>query len=166
MPQQQGDEDGTADRSEAASILGAPKPMEAGDDTDLIFTSLDAFYDEYLAQVVRRRVDGVHLAWCPEWWRHPEAIARMAALWRAFEYLRQDVSLGLSNWWLHHADPHLAALMDPRTGPFVLCSGPGGHSDALGPLPGEPSPPEMWDHPAYSRHATDPDAAPEADPAP
>ncbi|PZT77933.1 DUF4913 domain-containing protein [Streptomyces sp. AC1-42W] len=122
----------------------------------MVFTSVDAFYDEYLSQVVRRRVDGVYLAWCADWWRHAEAIARIAALWRAFEYLRHDAALGMTHWWLHHADPHLAVLMDPRTGPFALCTGPEGHSEGIGPLPGNPSPPEMWDHPAFSLYATDP----------
>lgn len=146
MPVEEGD---------PASVMGAPAPMDADDETELIFPSLDVFYDEYLCQVIRRRVDGVHLAWCADWWKHAEAIARIATLWRAFEYLRTDASLGMSHWWLHHADPHLAALMDPRTGPFALCSGPDGHSAEIGPLPGNPSPPEMWDHPAFSVHATE-----------
>ncbi|RSM73304.1 hypothetical protein DL991_31650 [Amycolatopsis sp. WAC 01375] len=27
----------------------------------------------------------------------------------------------MSNWWLHHVDPHVRALMDPVTGPFAQC---------------------------------------------
>ncbi|WP_405404574.1 DUF4913 domain-containing protein [Streptomyces sp. NBC_01104] len=147
------DDQVTADGGSPGPEEGAPPSV--GDDSaeDMLFRSVDRFYEEYLAEVVRRRVDGVHLAWCAQWWTHPEAIARIAAMWRAFEYLRHDASLGMSHWWLHHADPHLAVLMDPRTGPFVLCAGPGGHSADIGPLPGDPSPPEMWDHPAFSLDA-------------
>ncbi|WP_393059602.1 DUF4913 domain-containing protein [Streptomyces sp. LN549] len=158
MPQQDGEKDVPAEGG-PASAAGAPPPMEADDSTELIFRSLDLFVEEYLAQVVRRRVDGVHLAWCPDWWTHPEAVARLASLWRAFEYLRVDSSLGMSNWWLHHADPHLAVLMDPRTGPFASCWGPDGHKADIGPLPGNPSPPEMWDDPAFSADAAEAEEA-------
>ncbi|MFD5555287.1 DUF4913 domain-containing protein [Streptomyces sp. NPDC127068] len=153
MPEPQEKQEAPVDGSTAVS-MGAPPEVE-DDDDEMVFASLDEFYDEYLSQIVRRRVDGVRLAWCPDWWKHPEAIVRIAALWRAFEYLRLDSALGISHWWLQHADPHLAVLMHPLTGPFVLCSGPEGHTAELGPLPGNPSPPEMWDHPAFSVHASE-----------
>ncbi|MER8041920.1 DUF4913 domain-containing protein [Streptomyces sp. NPDC094032] len=134
-----------------------PEPQEgAQEEPQFIYRSLDAFVTEYLCVVVRRPVGGGHLAWCPEWWQHPEAIARLAALWRAFEYLSQDPGLGMTSWWLHHADPHLAALMHPDKGPFAYCSGPDGHTDTLGELPYVPSPPELWDNPAFSLDATQP----------
>ncbi|MFI0717526.1 DUF4913 domain-containing protein [Streptomyces sp. NPDC021224] len=151
MPDPQEEQDAPVGGGAVASTGAAPP--EAEDDSGLVFTSLDKFYDDYLSQIVQRRVDGVHLAWCPDWWRHPEALVRISAMWRAFEYLRVDASLGMSNWWLHHADPHLTVLMHPLTGPFAFCSGPEGHTEKLGPLPSNPSPPEMWDHPALSLHA-------------
>ncbi|MFD7321921.1 DUF4913 domain-containing protein [Streptomyces sp. NPDC059875] len=128
---------------------------ETDDEPELIFESLDKFVGEYLCVILRRRVDGEHLAWCADWWRHPEAVARLAALWRAFEYLSTDPALGLTSWWVHHADPHLATLLNPLWGPFALCTGTDGHSDALGELPNNPAPPEMWDHPAFSLSAAD-----------
>ncbi|MGW2588656.1 DUF4913 domain-containing protein [Streptomyces sp. NPDC001515] len=154
--------DGTADGADAV-VRGEAPPMETDDGSGLVFRSLEAFYTDYLSVVVRRRVDGTHLAWCPDWWTHPEAIARLASLWRAFEYLRTDESFGLSNWWLHHADPHLAALMDPRTGPFALCAGPGGHSDGIGPLPSNPVPPGLLHDPAFSLDAAEEAEAAAAD---
>jgi hypothetical protein len=27
----------------------------------------------------------------------------------------------MSNWWLHHADPHMRVLLDPVDGPFARC---------------------------------------------
>jgi hypothetical protein len=59
--------------------------------------------------------------WCPSWFRHPEALSRLDSVWRAWEFLRFDPALGMSNWWLHHVDPHVQALMDPVTGPFAHC---------------------------------------------
>jgi hypothetical protein len=43
----------------------------------------------------------------PVWWGHPEAVARLTALWRAWEVLRLDPATGMSNWWTLHFDPHM-----------------------------------------------------------
>jgi hypothetical protein len=70
--------------------------------------------------------------WCPSWFRHPEALSRVDSVWRAWEFLRFDPALGMSNWWLHHVDPHVRALTDPVTGPFARCVD--GHQPEV-PLP-------------------------------
>ena len=75
--------------------------------------------------------------WCPSWFRHPEALSRLDSVWRAWEFLRFDPALGMSNWWLHHADPHVQALMDPVTGPFAHCVD--GHQPEV-PLPLDDAP--------------------------
>ena len=62
---------------------------------------------------------------CPQWWKHPEAVARMDALWRAFEQLRQDPGTGMSVFWRDHADHHMTVLLD-ADGPFKGCED--GHS--------------------------------------
>ncbi|UGQ11391.1 DUF4913 domain-containing protein [Yinghuangia sp. ASG 101] len=121
---------------------------------ELAFRSVDEFVTDYLAQVVRRRLNRSVAVWCPSWWRHPEALVRLAALWRAFESLRLDNDFGISLWWLNHADPHLAALMDPERGPFAACDPRNGHNDsALEPLPLVPPPPELLHIPAFSLDA-------------
>jgi hypothetical protein len=45
----------------------------------------------------------------------------MEAIWRAWEHLRLEPALGVSTWWLNHADPHMRALMD-KEGPFKKCA--------------------------------------------
>jgi hypothetical protein len=93
------------------------------------------FVENYLSQVYRRQVTDIsETVWCPEWWKHAEAVARLDALWRAWEHYRQDPSTGLSIWFLDHADPHMTKLFDPR-GPFKYCSVRNGHKDMLSPLP-------------------------------
>ena len=52
------------------------------------------------------------------WWDYPEALARIDALWRAWEHLRLDGATGSSTWWIEHADHHLPILMSPE-GPFA-----------------------------------------------
>jgi hypothetical protein len=36
----------------------------------------------------------------------------MECIWRAWEYLRFEAAMGLSTWWLNHADRHMRVLMD------------------------------------------------------
>ncbi|EFL41538.1 DUF4913 domain-containing protein [Streptomyces griseoflavus] len=118
----------------------------------LVFSSLLEFVEDYVAPVLRLPADEGPLAWCPSWWAHPEALARLAALWRAFEYLRGDASLGMSVWWRDHADPHMRVLRDPLTGPFAACRRAGTHIDQP-PLQTEAPPAGMLDHPAFSLEA-------------
>ncbi|MEU5774598.1 DUF4913 domain-containing protein [Streptomyces venezuelae] len=121
----------------------------------LIFPSVEEFVTEYLSAVVHRRTDDGSHVWCPDWWAHAEAVARLTALWRAFEYLSSDPALGMSNWWLHHADPHLAVLLDPH-GPFHACGPHHGHQERPPTLPVTSAPPGHFDHPAFSLADEDP----------
>ena len=50
----------------------------------------------------------------------PEAVSRVAALWRSREHLRLDPATGMSVWWRDHADHHMAVLLNPQ-GPFYNC---------------------------------------------
>jgi hypothetical protein len=54
----------------------------------LFYASVEKFVREQLAPMYRRALDGSHRTWCPERWRHAEAISRLEALWRAWEHLR------------------------------------------------------------------------------
>lgn len=69
---------------------------------------------------VRDVGNGSEFAWCPQWYKHPEALSRIESVWRAWEYLRMDGSLGISTWWTNHADPHMRMLMAPN-GCFKKC---------------------------------------------
>ena len=52
------------------------------------FATLPEWIEQWLLPVYRRSVRGHERVWCPEWWRHPEAVARLDALWRAWEHLQ------------------------------------------------------------------------------
>jgi hypothetical protein len=89
---------------------------------ELVYSSAVEFFAELLAQSYVREVnEGATFAWCPEWYKHPEALIRMEAIWRAWEHLRLEPALGVSTWWLNHADPHMRVLMD-KEGPFKKCA--------------------------------------------
>src|SRR3712207_4087321 len=59
-----------------------------------------------------------HYRWAAAWWRSPEAVARLEALWRAWEHLRQNSTTGASVWWAQHDDHHMPILLSPQ-GPFA-----------------------------------------------
>lgn len=137
--------------SAAAAATTGPVPANPGSasaggerDVDppgrLAYPSLARWVGDYLAPTLRRerRQDQ---AWCPQWWRHAEAISRLEALWRAWESLRQDGTVGMSVWWRDHADYHLRLLLDGREGPFTRCRGE--HGGENPPLAVE-EPPEEW----------------------
>src|ERR687885_17687 len=77
-------------------LVAAPA-VRAPDDgpPQLFYASLDEFVREQLAPMYRRALDGTQRTWCPEWWRHAEAISRLEALWRAWEHLRLDPATGM-----------------------------------------------------------------------
>ncbi|MGP3775451.1 DUF4913 domain-containing protein [Streptomyces sp. SDT5-1] len=61
--------------------------------------------------------------WCHKWQEHPEAVARLHALWLAWQQLT-DVEAGLagpSMWHRDHLDPTLLQLRAPD-GPFGACT--------------------------------------------
>lgn len=101
------------------------------------YANLHDFFGEYLAPMIRRR-DGGGRRWCSEWWRHPEAVARLTALWHAWETLRLEGGTAMSDWWIHHFDPHFFVLADAERGPFQACGD--GHKDKLKALPNDPLP--------------------------
>ncbi|WP_231476422.1 DUF4913 domain-containing protein [Rhodococcus sp. UNC23MFCrub1.1] len=80
------------------------------------------FFADFLAPAYRRKtIDHPAMRWCPSWFLHPEARARVDALWRAWEYLRLDPATGMSVWWKDHADHHMSRLLSPD-GTFKDCT--------------------------------------------
>ena len=88
------------------------------DAPELYYGSVDEFVREMIVPVFRRKiVDRGDSRWASEWWKHPEAVIRLEALWRAWEHLRLDPATGMSVWLRDHADHHLGVLLSEH-GPF------------------------------------------------
>lgn len=68
--------------------------------------------------------------WCGEWWRHPEAVSRLRAMWRYWEEAQRP-GHDMHDWW-PYADQQFKELTDSR-GTFVSC-GPDGHGRTPPPL--------------------------------
>jgi hypothetical protein len=110
---------------------GAGPESEAAGEGVCYYGSLGEFAS-WLLEVYRRSTRGQARVWCPQWWKHPEAVARMDALWRSFEQLRQDPGTGMSVFWRDHVDHHMSVLLD-ADGPFKGCEEH--HSEhPLGPI--------------------------------
>ena len=108
--------------AEPAAGQPAPDHVEQ-DQARNHFPDVFAFVEEYLVHVYARPVDRQRTGfrWCSRWHDHTEALARLEALWQAFEALRVTPGGGMSVWWINHADPTMAALTDSE-GPFRGCS--------------------------------------------
>jgi hypothetical protein len=104
-----------------------------------VYGSLERFVTEYLLPVYRRAVSGTSTTWCAEWWRHPEALLRLDALWRAWEYQRHDAATGMSVWLRDHADHHMTLLLSVD-GPLKGCTESQHSARPLQPLPSTPVP--------------------------
>ncbi|MEY2242504.1 DUF4913 domain-containing protein [Streptomyces sp. BF23-18] len=62
--------------------------------------------------------------WCPRWWEHPEAVARLHGLWLAWQE-HTDPAAGASGpavWHRDHLGAVLSELRSP-SGPFAGCKG-------------------------------------------
>jgi hypothetical protein len=87
--------------------------------------------------------------WCPRWWEHLEAVARLHGLWLAWQE-HTDPAMGASGpavWHRDHLGPVLTELRSP-TGPFAGCKA-GSHRAKAAPTveayegadaPGRPDP--------------------------
>ena len=105
---------------------------------ELFCATLEASFASSSPRMYRRALDSPSRAWCPQWWKHADAISRLEALWRAWEHLRLDPATGMSVWFRDHADPHMGVLLDSE-GPFKRCSPSKGHKP-LDELLLEPAP--------------------------
>jgi len=104
------------------------------------FCDVEDFVAHFMSVVIERRLGGGRL-WCAKWWKHPEAVNRLWALWRAYEAFRAQGGTALSAWWIYHVDSHLSVVMG-ESGPFWRCRK--GHQDGLTPLPNLPAPEGWW----------------------
>lgn len=129
---------GSAPDTEEAETAG--EPVQDGADGDgwqyppFILLLDPPQYDDELRALIEW-VEGVlvpgYLAepsadarWCPLWFEHPVAIARLHALWLAWQELTDPATCGYTGpsvWHRDHLDPCLRELRS-STGPFAGCT--------------------------------------------
>lgn len=82
------------------------------------FTSVTEWVTEWLAPVYRRSLDDqAKFRWDPQWWRYPEVVIRLEALWGAYEKMRLEGGPGLVVYFRDYLDPMMSVILSPE-GPF------------------------------------------------
>lgn len=99
------------------------RASEAAGGAGTHYADVYEFVHEFLIHIYARRVSrqNSRFRWCAQWYLHPEAVSRLEALWKAFEHLRQDPTLGPATWWRDYTDPTMLALT-ASDGTFAECS--------------------------------------------
>jgi Domain of unknown function (DUF4913) len=100
--------------------------------------------------------------WCPQWWDHAEAIARLEAARQAWIALSTAGGTGLVTYF-DYLDRVVLAVLTSETGPFARC-GPRQHTIER-PLGHTPPPPEIYEQLAPSPTPPAPAAASPVPPA-
>ncbi|MDF3291894.1 DUF4913 domain-containing protein [Streptomyces silvisoli] len=126
-----------AEMQSAPSEQAAPASEDTQEETDPSSVFILALDDEaYAVELAALRFWVDHLVlrtygrevttsrpWCQQWSEHPEAVARLHALWLAWQQFT-DVEAGLAGpsiWHRDHLDPALLQLRS-ADGPFAACT--------------------------------------------
>ncbi|MER7772381.1 DUF4913 domain-containing protein [Kitasatospora sp. NPDC096140] len=109
-----GDEPGSAPPLFILAMGGAEYAAELAE--------LSAWVTHLLLPVYGREI-GSTRPWCAKWHEHPEAVARLHALWLAWQQLTaaEAGQSGPSTWHRDHLDHAIAQLRAPD-GPFAACA--------------------------------------------
>lgn len=131
------DDQGYGDVDE--DLDGAGRPVE-DETTPPLCEDVATWVELIYAPTFPRRLNS-SVRWCPQWWRHAEAIVRLTALWRSWEAARaSEEAAAMADWLRGYLDPLNPVLLSPD-GPFAACT-PSRHSDSE-PLPLQ-TPPVDW----------------------
>jgi hypothetical protein len=127
---------------EEALALPSPTAAAAKSSTatpEPLYPNVEAWVAGWFAPTFARRLGTTR--WCAQWWRHAEAIVRLEALWRSWETLRLDATMGMATWLRDHLDPQRQVLMGD-SGPFQACEG--AEHNPPPELPVMPAPAGYW----------------------
>ena len=95
-----------------------------GEEYDQELAALSIWVEYVLAPVYLTEVSS-SAPWCPRWWEHDGAVARLHGLWLAWQELTTpEVGgyTGPSVWTRDHLRPAMDELRSPNGGPFAACT--------------------------------------------
>lgn len=117
--------------------LDDDQPDDAAAESTTYYANVDEFFRNFLRPVYRRAINARTTFWAADWWRHPEAVLRLDAMWRSWEQARLDPATGMATWLRDIADYHMAILMSAQ-GPFGTSQATCDPGDSLPYLPPHP----------------------------
>ena len=97
-----------------------PSAVDEDEPPEPVYASVQDWVTAHFLPMYRRPLGGEY-RWCPQWWRHAEAITRLTALWQSWEAMRLQPGTGTANWLRDHLDHQLPILLG-RSGPFAQCT--------------------------------------------
>ncbi|MFI1979277.1 DUF4913 domain-containing protein [Streptomyces wedmorensis] len=125
-PAADGQTDGATEAEAAGQKAKGPTSVFivalGGDEYAVELAALSNWVNHLLLPVYGREISTTR-PWCAQWHEHPEAVARLHALWLAWQQLT-DTEAGLagpSTWHRDHLDQALVHLRAPD-GPFAACT--------------------------------------------
>jgi hypothetical protein len=114
----------TADSDDQEQPAAPPLILKlSGEEYDQELAALAIWVEYVLVPVYLGEVSSV-APWCSQWYDHPQAVARLHALWLAWQELTTPQAggyTGPSVWHRDHLDPTIAQLRSPQ-GPFATCT--------------------------------------------
>jgi hypothetical protein len=90
---------------------------------ETFYPDVVAFVDEWLLEHFKRNPKT--FLWDPRWWEITEAVSRLEALWRAWEFYRLEGMTGMAVFFNDYMNPVMRELTS-RDGPFWRSTDLGG----------------------------------------
>ncbi len=142
LEDEEGDDDAEGWEDDEEGALDDEEP-------ELLYPDLNSWVTNFLSCIYERPTGSQKRTWCPQWWKHDEAVYRLQALWLSWEYTRvNDGPNGAATWLVNYADPIMNVLFDLE-GPFEGCDVNRGHSEERphedGRLPCDPPPAGLFE---------------------
>jgi len=100
-------------------ILDEWTQHNTGPDTKKVYDDVQSWVEGWFVHAYARSSAGWG-HWCPEWWRHREAVSRLTALWQSWEAAQKNTATGMAHWYVMYADPIFGHLTASH-GVFASC---------------------------------------------
>lgn len=102
-----------------ADAAGSPEEQWS-EEHEWRYPTLQAWVHQWLVPMLERDRNRSQLAWCSSWWKHPEAVAVLGALWHQWEASQDQPWTGMATYMAHYHYPLIERLTQPD-GPFGPC---------------------------------------------
>ena len=102
------------DEADYAAGLEDDAPTEP----ETVYDNVGEWVTDWLLPTYSRPLDDVaKFRWDPQWWRYPEVVMRLEALWISWEKMRLEGGPAIVVFYRDYLDPMMRTIMDPD-GPF------------------------------------------------
>ena len=91
---------------------------DASTEPETVYDNVGEWVTDWLLPTYSRPLDDeAKFRWDPQWWRYPEVVMRLEALWISWEKMRLEGGPAIVVFYRDYLDPMMRTIMDPD-GPF------------------------------------------------